>query len=177
MIGIYKITSPTNRVYIGQSQNLKNRFEKYKNLKGSKKQIRLYNSFMKYDIINHKFDIVEECEISELNIRERYYQDYYDVLNTGGLNCYLTQTDELSREMTIKTKLLLRKINTGTGNPMFGIKGELNSRSRKVINTETNEIYNSLTECCEINNLNPKYMSRWLTENNNRKNNSIYEYL
>ena len=31
MIGIYKLTSPSNKVYIGQSLNIKNRLSKYKN--------------------------------------------------------------------------------------------------------------------------------------------------
>jgi hypothetical protein len=43
MIGIYKITSPLKKIYIGQSINIENRFKGYK--KSLKKaQIKLYNS-------------------------------------------------------------------------------------------------------------------------------------
>ena len=31
MIGIYKITSPTNKIYVGQSSNIENRFYLEKN--------------------------------------------------------------------------------------------------------------------------------------------------
>ena len=38
------------------------------------------------------FEIIENCSLEDLNIRERYWQDFYDVLN-GGLNCQLTTAD------------------------------------------------------------------------------------
>jgi len=66
-IGIYKITSPSGKIYIGQSSNIENRWNKYKNINNSVTQLKLYRSFKKYDIENHKFEIIEECEITELN--------------------------------------------------------------------------------------------------------------
>lgn len=90
MIGIYKITSPNNRVYIGQSRNIKKRFSNYKYLY-CKKQKRLYASFLKYGVENHKFDILEFCLLEDLNKKERYYQDLYSVLGKEGLNCTLTE--------------------------------------------------------------------------------------
>ena len=39
MIGIYKITSPTNRVYIGQSVNIKKRFRSYIHKLGKRQPI------------------------------------------------------------------------------------------------------------------------------------------
>ena len=59
MIGIYKITSPTNRIYIGQSINIEYRFKQYRWIK-AKSQTRLRNSFLKHGVENHKFEIV--CE-------------------------------------------------------------------------------------------------------------------
>jgi len=44
MVGIYKIISPTNKIYIGQSTNIENRWIKYKCL-DCKVQIKLYRSF------------------------------------------------------------------------------------------------------------------------------------
>lgn len=92
MIGIYKITSPSNRVYIGQSRNIKNRFNYYK-YSSCKEQPRLYNSFKKYGVENHIFEIIEECVFELLNEKERYWQDFYNVLN-GGLNCSLTNSKD-----------------------------------------------------------------------------------
>ena len=107
MIGIYKITSPTNKIYIGQSIDIKNRFIKYKCL-DCKKQVRLYRSFNKYGIDNHKFEIVLECSIDDLNDNERYYQDLYQCVSKNGLNCILTSSSDRNGERSEETK---RKIS------------------------------------------------------------------
>jgi len=93
MIGIYKIISPTGRVYIGQSINLEARQKIYAR-KGCKNQIRLYASLVKYGFSEHIFEIVEQCKVEELYIRERHWQEYYDVLSENGLNCKLQSTQE-----------------------------------------------------------------------------------
>ena len=49
MIGIYKITSPNNKVYIGQSVDIEKRLKRYKNL-NCKKQSKIYNSLNKYGV-------------------------------------------------------------------------------------------------------------------------------
>jgi group I intron endonuclease len=60
--GIYKITNPNGKVYIGQSIDIDKRWNKYK-VKNCKPQIRLYNSLNKYGWENHYKDIIEECEV------------------------------------------------------------------------------------------------------------------
>ena len=104
MIGIYKITSPTNKIYIGQSIDIKSRFIKYKCL-DCKKQVRLYNSFNKYGIDTHKFEIVLECNTNRLNDNERYYQDLYKCVGKNGLNCVLTSSSDKNGERSKETKL------------------------------------------------------------------------
>lgn len=105
MIGIYKITSPLGRVYIGQSIDIELRFISYKKLK-CKSQLRLHGSFLKYGVDSHVFEVIEECSFESLNERERYWQDVYDVLGKKGLNCHLVSTKEspkvLSKEMKLK---------------------------------------------------------------------------
>lgn len=79
-IGIYKITSPSGRIYIGQSWNIGNRFMKYKSLSGSRKQRLLHNSIAKYGYNNHVFEIIETLENPtqiELDNREVYYINLY----------------------------------------------------------------------------------------------------
>lgn len=99
MIGIYKITSPNNRKYIGQSNNIERRFKEYKSLHNCKGQVKLYRSFLKYGIINHSFKIIETCSIEKLNERERYWQEYYKCIEIG-LNCFLVKTDDKPRILT-----------------------------------------------------------------------------
>ena len=90
---IYKITSPSERVYIGQTIALKRRISSYKR-NDCKGQKRLLNSLITYGFDNHIFEVLEECDIEQLNERERYYQDFYNVLSKKGLNCKLTATNE-----------------------------------------------------------------------------------
>ena len=108
MIGIYKITSPSGKVYVGQSINVEKRFQGYKALR-CKGQPRLFNSLKKYGYDKHKFEILCECSIEELNEKERYYQDLYSVLNGKGLNCVLTKSSDryvvISKETRLKMSI------------------------------------------------------------------------
>ena len=111
--GIYKIISPNNRVYIGQSINIEKRFKDYKFLK-SKLQRLLHRSFLKYGVENHVFEIVEECLIEQLNERERYWQEHYDVLNVEkGLNLKYTETSDRSGILSEESKKKVSIGNTG----------------------------------------------------------------
>ena len=102
MIGIYKITSPSNKKYIGQSIDIKRRFSQYK--KGlCKNQTKIYNSFLKYGVENHTFEIIDKCTIELLNERERYWQEYYNCVENG-LNCKYTKTNDKSGNLSEETK-------------------------------------------------------------------------
>ena len=103
--GIYKITSPTGRVYIGQSKNIKLRWRDYRR-RLCKNQPILNKSFLKYGVENHTFEVIERCLEVDLNCRERYWQKYYDVLSNNGLNCiYVDEHGQYSkRENLNKTK-------------------------------------------------------------------------
>jgi group I intron endonuclease len=109
---IYKITSPSNKVYIGQTINIHRRFIKYKGLR-CKAQPRIYNSLVKYGSENHVFEIIEECNIYDLNIRERHWQDHYDVLSDNGLNCVLTNTDEKYLVRSLETRKKMSESRKG----------------------------------------------------------------
>ena len=93
MIGIYKITSPSGKIYIGQSVNIEKRFNSYRYGLASK-QPKLNRSFIKHGFYSHLFEIVCECDLIELNDKERYYQEIYDCIGTNGLNlCYVKSSD------------------------------------------------------------------------------------
>jgi group I intron endonuclease len=108
MIGIYKITSPSGKIYIGQSIDLEKRRLSYKRSQ-CKNQTKLYNSINKYGFSEHIFEVVEECFIEVLNERERHWQDFYNVLSEGGLNCRLTGTGDASG---VRSQETIRKIST-----------------------------------------------------------------
>lgn len=56
---IYKIISPSQRVYIGKSSRFKDRLRHYEALR-CKDQPCLYNSFVKYGFKNHTIEIIDE---------------------------------------------------------------------------------------------------------------------
>lgn len=86
IFGIYMITSPSGYIYIGQSKDIYERWEWYKKLI-CENQPRLYRSLLKHGIENHKFEIVEECSIEQLNEKEIYYIKFFNCFNTPhGLN-------------------------------------------------------------------------------------------
>ena len=109
---IYKIVSPSNRVYIGQTISLQRRLSAYKR-NDCKGQKRLFNSFNTYGFENHIFEVIEECDDDKLNERERHYQDFYNVLSKNGLNCKLTNTND---KKLVHSEESLKKISESSKN-------------------------------------------------------------
>lgn len=103
MVGIYKIVNPKGKIYIGQSIDIEKRFNSYK-LLNCKKQAKLYNSLKKYGFYKHKFDIIIECELHELNELERYYQELYFCIGKNGLNLRLVNSDDRTGELSQESK-------------------------------------------------------------------------
>lgn len=131
MIGIYKITSPSGKIYIGQSVNIANRLSKYKNA-NCKTQRVLYNSIIKYGWKAHKFEVLCECDIIELNDKERYYQDLFNVVSDSGLNCMLTTSSTKSGKASESTISILtgRKLSDATREKMRNKKLSEETRSK-----------------------------------------------
>jgi group I intron endonuclease len=119
MVGIYKITSPSGKIYIGQSVDILSRINKYKNAKCITQPI-ILKSILKYGWENHLFEIVCECNKEELNEKERHYQELFDCIGKKGLNCMLTNTSTKTgkaRQETID-KLKGRKLPESTRQKM-----------------------------------------------------------
>lgn len=154
MIGIYKITNPKGKVYIGQSVEIEERW-KYHKYTIDREQINtpLVNSLRKYGADRHTFEVVEECKRDQLNIRERHWQEYYNVLSEG-LNAILVETDSnpqiISKEQKDKISDSVRRWHKEVGhsldtkrkmsNSHQGVKREPCSEEKK------NKISTSLAE-------------------------------
>lgn len=91
MIGIYKITNKINdKMYIGQSVHIKNRWQEHKS-KAFLPDDKSYNSalhsaFRKYGLENFLFEVIEECELSDLDNREKYWIKTLNTLSPNGYN-------------------------------------------------------------------------------------------
>lgn len=86
MIGIYKIISPSNKIYIGQAIDIKKRWNQYKNLEHFSMGTKIYNSLSKYSYDQHKFEILQECKLEELNKLETHWKQYYLYINNWNWN-------------------------------------------------------------------------------------------
>lgn len=75
-IGIYKITSPSGKIYIGRSVNIDHRKWKYKSC-NCVNQAKIYNSIKKYGWDKHKFEIICICQSEELDNLERHFISLY----------------------------------------------------------------------------------------------------
>lgn len=105
--GIYKIVSPSGRIYIGQSTDIFSRIRSYRSGK-CEKQTFLSNSIKKYGWRNHKFLILEICKPEELNSLEVYYIKIYGSFNSKkGLN--LRSGGNANSKMSVATKNRLSK--------------------------------------------------------------------
>jgi group I intron endonuclease len=122
MIGIYKITSPSGKVYIGQSWDIERRFKQYKKTFGIR-QSKLYNSIIKYGIENHIFEIIHEF-LNDINQKMLddyeilYWKEYKDlgigILNTrdpGKGGKHSEETKKLMSEWQIGKVLSLETKN------------------------------------------------------------------
>jgi len=137
MKGIYKIISPSNKVYIGQSIDIERRFKHYKRL-ACKDQVKIYNSFLKYGVDAHIFEVLELCETEQLNNRERHYQDLYDSV-ANGLNLLYVKSEHFNGGHSEESK---KKISDSKKGKTFTDEHKYKiglSNSRRVISAETKE--------------------------------------
>lgn len=86
--GIYKLTNiKTGEAYIGQSSNVCDRWKTHcKNALGVGNVVnvnKLYKSMREYGLYNFTFELLEECNINELDSKEKYYIDFYNAYNFG----------------------------------------------------------------------------------------------
>lgn len=119
MIGIYKITSPTGKVYVGSSINIEKRIKYYKAL-ACKGQKRLFASLNKYGFNNHNFEILEECNVDELHFKENQYGTLFNVLGANGLNSILPSINDKFKSISEETRLRMSNSKLGDKNTFFG---------------------------------------------------------
>ncbi len=137
MIGIYKITSPSGKIYIGQSTNIEKRWKEYYKLR-CKTQPKLYHSFLKYGSEKHVYEILEECLVENLDDREIYYGILYDVL-VKGLNCCLGHQKQIRSEEVYKKISVANKGRVAWNKGIVGVQthSEETKKRLKEIKTGT----------------------------------------
>ena len=108
MVGIYKITNPSGKVYIGQSWNIEKRWKEYEGLH-VKQQPKILSSLQKHGVSNHIFELV--CELppdtSQLVLdtyEKLYWAMYrdcgYDMMNLREPSSHGKHSDESKQLMS-----------------------------------------------------------------------------
>lgn len=140
--GIYKITSPSGKIYIGQSVNITSRWWQHRKSITTKHRSKLINSFKKYGVENHSFEIICHCEPCKLNELEVHYIAEFDTFNkynglnmlSGGDSNY-ESSEELKKKLSDAQKKLYASgyvaPATGTSRKFWGMYGKNHSEKTK----------------------------------------------
>ena len=112
---IYKITSPTERIYIGKTTRLKDRISYYRNNNKGGQKI-LDSRIEKYGWDQHKFEVIDEAPVDQLNELEiKYIKEFntfhYD--NSNGMN--LTRGGEGLNGRKLSAETIAKQIVKRTG--------------------------------------------------------------
>lgn len=116
LVGIYRIISPSGRVYIGQSRDIMKRFTAYKR-HSCKNQKKLYASLKLHGSISHRFEIIHtlpnDIKQNIIDEYEQLYMDQYrecgfEILNlaptAGGTMLGFKFSQESKNKMSAKQK-------------------------------------------------------------------------
>lgn len=191
MVGIYKITNPEGKVYVGQSWELEERKKRYGRPSVNKNQKKIYNSIKKYGWNNHVFEVIHTlpADINQ-DVLNRYEVLYWDLYKSCVIEMLNIREPGRGGKNSEETRLLMKANNwnakhKGENSPHFGKKhtqehidkchpkGEKSAMfgrfgknhprfghpqsdyqksimSKKIINTETLEEYESVRKAAEV---------------------------
>lgn len=135
MIGIYKITNTiNNKIYIGQSKNIKHRFQEHKNIK-KEHNLHLKKAYKKYGIENFKYEILEECKLEELDEKEIYWisklKPEYNMNDGGKGNKGHKVKPEIKLLLKEKGKIFWNNLDEETKNKI--IKNNLKDHKKDIL--------------------------------------------
>lgn len=149
-IGIYTITSPTNKVYVGQSWYLGKRKNVYKNI-ACFRQNRIYNSLKRYGWEAHKFEIVielrEDTTQEWLDYWETFFWNYYkeqghkmlNIVKPGSHGKYSEEVKQAKKGKPVsqETRMKISKSLTGRVQPRDVVEKRKQSNKGYVTSEET----------------------------------------
>lgn len=129
MYSIYKIINLINgKIYIGQTcKTLEERFSSHIKCARRKLNRRLYDSMNHYGYENFKIELIEECDKSAVDDREKYWIKYYNSMDPligynmseGGGGGWTWGTDP-QKIKEINEKVKQTKIKNGTWGKYWG---------------------------------------------------------
>lgn len=164
MTGIYKILSPSGKVYIGQSIDIKGRWRRHKSLLDT---TFLANSLKKYGFDNHFFSVIHELpDDVQKDVLTTYEQLYIDLYKDCGISLLNSRDAGLAGRPNEVTRRLLSLVHTGKKHSedhkrnnseakkgdkcyMFGIAPEKHPQARRVVNVITGEVFGTVKQAAK----------------------------
>jgi len=141
--GIYKITNTINgMVYIGQSRRINLRFKEHKSGERKQHNYFIHNAIDKYGVENFSFEIIEVCQIDQLNMLEIKYIAEYNSLKPNGYNLELGGNANKVVSDETKSKMSLSK--RGEKHNFYGTRRSDTTKQR--ISLGNSEPVNQYTE-------------------------------
>lgn len=135
---IYKITSPTGKIYIGQSKNVEKRISYYSGMQ-CVEQRKIYASLVKYGWSNHKFEVLETCSYSDINEKEIYWISFYESFSENNLNILHGGKGSAGRVWTRELRDKLKTANLGKKHSAETIQKITVGNTGKKITLETRD--------------------------------------
>lgn len=164
--GIYKIENMINhKIYVGQSQDIHKRFMRHKNDLNSNRSFNshLQRSWNKYGENNFSFEILEVCNIDDLDCREMFWIEKLDAyrngynMTVGGGGCRGFKMSEEAREKIKKALTGVKKSESARINLRLAQKKwhlyHINNSSIKVVCLNTKEIFDNSVIAAKAHNI------------------------
>ncbi len=188
--GIYKITSPSGKSYIGQSKNIDRRINEYKKMSNCNGQPKLYLSFLKYGAEKHIYEVLELCDLHIINERERYWQEHFNCIQEG-LNCCYVKTnekkmivsDEVRKKMSVAGKgrkqsqeHVLKRTQSKNGYVHSAETKQkiADKRSKLLLDVSTGIFYKNTIEASAALNINSRTFQAMMCGRNKNRTSLIY---
>jgi len=141
--GVYRITAPNGKEYVGQSKDVMNRWHTYHRGTGKFSGPKFMNSIKEFGVDEHIFELVEECCEGDLRKREEYYINLWQT-DIKGLNTPKAQwgvKNGFKHSAKVRAAMVLAKVGRPSNN-----KGK-ESKGLRIRNTQTNEEWKSAAQC------------------------------
>lgn len=164
--GIYRITAPNGKEYVGQSKDVLFRWHSYHRKGGVHSYQKLYKSFEEFGVDEHLFELVEECCKGDLRKREQYYINLWQT-DINGLNAH--KKDYGPKIGTKMSKIGILKKSLGRIGKPSSKKGNFynTKASCKIRNTQTGEEWISSAQCAHHYGVSPSCIRYRLKVNKN----------
>jgi group I intron endonuclease len=202
--GIYKIINIVNgKVYVGCASNIRTRVNGhlYNLRRNNHPNNYLQKAWIKYGEESFIFEILDQCSINELHLKEHYWVTKLNCLDrstgynlkptdSNGCSIHSEETKEKLRQANKGKKpsaLCIQKLKERTLSPEHKeimrksresidyTKLHREKRGKKVIDQSTGIIYSSLAEVCELLGITKGSFSRILS--GKRKNKTTFKYI